>query len=166
MPSTYEPIATTTLTSAQSSVSFSSIVGTYTDLILLTSAADDRNAGDEQINIRFNSDTANNYSVTYMYGTGSSVGAGRSSNISFGGIDRTGYNQKGAGTTHILNYSNTTTYKTVLSTGGTSESGGTIVAYVSCWRSTNAITSITLTPNNGSNFDSGSTFTLYGIKAA
>ncbi len=60
------------------------------------------------------------------------------------------------------NYSNTTTYKTVLSRCS-NPTGGTL-AVAGLWRSTAAITSITLTPTAG-NWLSGSTFTLYGIKA-
>jgi hypothetical protein len=62
-----------------------------------------------------------------------------------------------------MNYSNATTYKTALAR--TSEDG-VAAAYVGLWRSTSAITSITIDKGSSDNFASGSTFTLYGIKAA
>jgi hypothetical protein len=65
----------------------------------------------------------------------------------------------------INNYSNSTTFKTPLIRTNTGPSWGTVFAIVGLWRNTAAITSITFTPDTG-NFDTGSTFTLYGIKAA
>ena len=68
--------------------------------------------------------------------------------------------------THFMNYSNTTTYKTLLSRSGTlggSYTGTTLIAGL--WRSTSAITSI-LVGCTTNTFVAGSTFTLYGIKAA
>jgi hypothetical protein len=64
---------------------------------------------------------------------------------------------------NIINYSNTTTYKTLLGRGNTSASR--IQATVGLWRSTSAINRIDLNIQ-GDNFAVGSTFTLYGIAAA
>lgn len=154
MPATYEPIATTTLGSAQSSVTFSTISGSYTDLVLIVAATTDT------LKVQFNSDTGSNYSRTYIYGDGSSATSGRSTSGTFfyiaGGSPSATLN-------YIQNYSNTTTYKTVLSRGNAVSNG--VDASVSLWRSTSAITSITLTPNSGT-IASGSVLTLYGIKAA
>ena len=61
------------------------------------------------------------------------------------------------------NYSNTTTYKTVLSRGN--NASNLVEAFVGLWRSTSAITAIDIKTQSG-NFSIGSTFTLYGIKAA
>jgi hypothetical protein len=164
MPATYEPIATTTLGSATATVTFNSIPGTYTDLILITSTASDLASGSEHILCRFNSDSGTNYSATYLYGTGSSALSGRNSNSTGAFIGRQEQTELGTGITHIQNYANTTTNKTVLSRGGLA--GQITIAYVSLWRSTSAITRIDLTPNGATNFDAGSTFTLYGVKAA
>jgi hypothetical protein len=65
--------------------------------------------------------------------------------------------------THFMNYSNTTTYKTALVRGNNASSG--VDAIVNNWRNTAAITNIDVIANS-STFTSGSTFTLYGIKAA
>lgn len=165
---TYEPIATNTLSTATKSVTFSSITGTYTDLVLIINGKTTGN--DDFINLRFNSDTGSNYSVTRFYGNGTTTGSGRSSNQSriFVGYDaaiNTTYQWNGI--LNFMNYSNSTTYKTVLfrdnSPSGTGYPG--TAANVGLWRNTNAITAIEVEANTY-NFDTGSTFTLYGIKSA
>ena len=162
--STYTPIATTTLSSAAASVTFSSIPQGYTDLVLITSTASDISSDTNHILCQFNPDSSSNYSSTFLYGTGSSAASGRASNASGCFIGRHNPTEYGTGITHIQNYSNTTTYKSVLSRGGVASS--LLIAYVNTWRNTSAITSMTLTPVSASTFDAGSTFTLYGITAA
>lgn len=167
MAITYEPIATTTLTTSTATVTFSSISGNYTDLILVCNIA--QAAGNNSLRYRFNSDTGSNYSYTDLKGDGSSATSGRESSITSGVAAST------SGSTsfelnvifQILNYSNTTTYKTTLGRGNRASSQTD--ATVGLWRSTAAITTIDLAlgssfPTN--NFASGSTFTLYGIKSA
>jgi hypothetical protein len=68
-----------------------------------------------------------------------------------------------ANTIHILNYSNTTTYKTGLGRSGFAT--GIVLMNTGVWRSTSAVTSVKLL-NTGNDFSSGTTVTLYGIKAA
>lgn len=161
MPATYEPIATTTLGSAQASFSFTSIPGTYTDLVAVVVASTVGN-----LKIEFNSDTGTNYSNTVVYGDGTSALSGRNSNstgLLFGTTASTV--GKGVNLYYFMNYSNTTTYKTALSRGNDLDAG-LVRADVGLWRSTSAITSIKFISNLGSNLATGSTFTLYGIKAA
>jgi len=170
MPTTYEPIATTTLGSAQSSVSFTSISGSYTDLVLIGNGYNATGDGYSP-RLDFNSDTGNNYSFTELGGDGSSASSTRSSNRAnipvawLTGWDTTS-TQPGLFICSIQNYSNTTTYKTVLSRGNqpTGTYPGT-EAIVGLWRSTNAITTIRITADIAT-FATGSTFTLYGIKSA
>jgi transglutaminase/protease-like cytokinesis protein 3 len=168
MASTYEKIATTTLGSAQATVTFSSISGSYTDLVLIGNLGG--SSTNQNCRIQFNSDTGTNYSLTEIIGNGSvassrritnnsyayfSYDAAPSSSIEFNGIFQ------------INNYSNTTTYKTYLSRANaahSSSSPGTS-ATVGLWRSTNAITRLDITMSSG-NLISGSTFTLYGIAKA
>ncbi len=161
MPATYEPIATTTLGSAQASVSFTSISGSFTDLRLVM-AGTDATAIDPVI-ITLNGDTGSNYSYTLLYGDGTNAASTRSSNLTH---IRAGYLGTVQGNTLVdfLNYSNTTTNKTVLGRGNVSNWG--VTAQVALWRSTAAITSMTIANLSAYNFNSGSTFTLYGIKAA
>ena len=164
MAVTYEPIATTTLTSAAADVTFSSISGSYTDLILIVNGKW-TGSGPSSFGLRFNSDSGSNYSITRLYGDGSSANSNRSTSFthtSGGQLDATNFNPN---ITHIMNYSNSTTYKTVLWRGNIPSTQ--VEAAVSLWRSTSAITSITAGYFDVSaNWASGSTFTLYGIKAA
>lgn len=163
MASTYTPIATTTLGSAQASVTFNSFSG-YTDLVLVISAAGTAGA---DIRLQFNSDTGTNYSRTYLSGSGSSAVSGRATSASSAGITAYGTLTATLGgtnnITHIMNYSNSTTYKTALSRSN--DAGAGTDAIVSMWRNTAAITSFLVSASTG-NFSTGSTFTLYGIKAA
>lgn len=159
MPATYEPIATTTLGSAQSSVTFSSIPSTYTDLVLIIST---KTSGGNAMIYQLNTDsTASNYSQTAMGGDGSSAFSFRQSLNTLGAANSSNFNMYKF---NFQNYSNTTTYKTVLASGG--EASADTRAAVSLWRNTSAINQIILAMYSGETFQSGSTFTLYGIKAA
>jgi len=161
--STYTPIATTTLSSSQNTVTFNSFSG-YTDLIIITNV---KSTSTENMAMTFNSDTGNNYSRTVLSGDGSSAVSARQSNVASIYTDYNGYfdgsNFNQAKIIQIMNYANTTTYKTCLIRSNRAQSGTD--AIVGLWRNTNAITSITLSANS-LNFVSGSTFTLYGITAA
>ncbi len=162
MPSTYTPIATTTLGSSATDVTFSSISGSYTDLILVTRAI---GTGDLQINGRVNSDSGSNYSSTYLAGNGTSaVSARQSSAIYFATDYYFSVTTNGnASIMQFMNYSNTTTNKTILVRSNAADKG--TMAVVNLWRSTAAINSITLYASQNA-FNTGSTFTLYGVKSA
>ena len=163
MALTYEPISSTTLGSDTASVTFSSISGSYTDLVLIISA---KNTGGSGYNLygRFNSDTGTNYSTTYLGGNGSSAFSGRDSSQSQMRFGFTNNSNMQPQIIHIQNYSNTTTNKTTLVRGNDSGSG--TYAIVNLWRSTAAINTIYLYQELSANFVSGSTFTLYGVKAS
>ena len=162
MAKTYEPIATTTLGSAVTSFTFSSIPSTYTDLILV---ADMSSGGTNAYpSVRLNGDTASNYSRTYINGNGGSASSSRNTETwwtVFG-------NQLAASRTNfimqIMNYSNTTTYKSALSRKN--DTAGVMGATVHLWRSTAAINSVQIGTQTSDTFSVGTTFTLYGIKAA
>jgi hypothetical protein len=160
MPSTYTPIATTTVGSAVASVTFSSIASTYTDLIIVVAGT--VNTGITTLELQFNSDTGSNYSNTSMRGTGSSASSSRQSSQvsqSSGFIDTTVSNS----IIQIMNYSNATTYKTTIARGNSSAYG--TGAFVNLWRSTAAINAVKVEAG-GYNFQTGSTLTLYGVKSA
>lgn len=157
MPSTYEKVMTTTLGSASSSVSFTSISSAYTDLFVIVSCSGTTTGGDWVMSV--NNDSGTNYSRTYLYGTGSAAGSGRSTSataFALGGGRTDGYCK-----INIMNYSNTTTYKTVLWNIGSA--GTDIAPMVGLWRNTAAINRIDFI---NATYPTGSTFTLYGIKAA
>ena len=76
----YKPIATQTVSgSSTSSVTFSSISGSYTDLILIINGATSDSATNN-FRVRFNSDSATNYSATRLLGDGSSTSTATGSN--------------------------------------------------------------------------------------
>ena len=172
MAITYEPIATNTLSSAAASVTFSSISGSYTDLVLVVNGSID-STQTPSLAIRLNGDTGNSYSSTIMEGNGTSALSQRYSGnktlMQFNYYTAFYSTNIANAILHIQNYSNTTTYKTVLCrfniTGGNAP--GT-AASVGLYRgNTSAITSISISPDFGAiNFASGSAFTLYGIKSA
>lgn len=158
MPSTYTPIATTTLGSAASSVTFSSISSTYTDLILIFNG---KGGTSGNITFQFNSDTSTNYSASIIYGDGSASGAVSVTNQTTMNIGSVGTDWT-TNTFSIMNYSNSTTYKTVVGRYSRSDEVG---AKIGLWRSTSAITSIVVSKSSGT-YDVGSSFTLYGVKSA
>lgn len=169
--STYIPIANFTVSTAQASYTFSSISGAYTDLVLIMAGKTAVAGASDTYLMQFNSDTSpsgTNYSRTRLLGTGSAASsAGRTSapNIDFEGLaGSTGSTTFFTAIANLENYSNTTTYKTCLIRG--SDASNYVEATVGLWRSTAAISSIVLSTGSTANFSVGSTFTLYGIKAA
>lgn len=162
---TYEAIATNTVTSTVSSVTFSSIPSTYTDLVIVGNVLGN---GSVSIDFQFNGDTATNYSYTVLDGDGATASSNRqtnTTNIQFAGWSRNLNSTTNPSTmiANIMNYSNTTTNKTaVIRSMALGTAGDCVDAFVGTWRSTAAITSITI---RGS-VVSGTTYSLYGIKAA
>jgi hypothetical protein len=166
MPSTYSQIATVTANGSTATYTFSSIPSIYTNLVLICGSLN--GTANFSPAIRFNGDTATNYSGTYLEGNGSSASSARNSsqNAFYNGAV-IGYSSSvGTSIFQVNNYNNTTTFKTVLGRNNYNGTGlpGTS-ASVGLWRSTSAITSMTIFIGSG-NFTSGSTFTLYGIKGA
>ena len=165
MATTYEPIATTTLSSAAATVEFTSISGSYTDLVLVIDTA--MSSSGATVYIRVNSDSGSNYSTTTLYGNGTSALSARLSNSTNGMMVGTydGFSTERLNAIcHFMNYANTTTYKSMVNRFN--QSNKSTDANVSLWRSTSAITTILVRNNSSQTFASGSTFTLYGIKAA
>jgi len=167
MAATYEPIATTTLGSAASSITFSSIASTWTDLRLVFTGSM-ANAGGSRLNIRFNSDTGTNYSYTRLSGNGTSAASARNSNQDgiIMGVSDIPQDAIYMNEIDIFSYAGST-YKTCLIKQASDNNGsGWVFSQVGLWRSTSAITSITLVDYQGTNINAGATATLWGIKAA
>jgi len=162
---TYVALQTQTLTSAASTVTFNSIPQTYTDLRFVCSF----NSSSYAVGgLQFNG-VASGYSTTYMYSGVTSQRLTGQSKIPF---------QQGTGPitqsntfqlviTDIMNYSNTNTYKTVLwKTGNPTTTDYPGYEWgVGLSPSTSAITSITFDSGGTNIFQTGSTFSLYGIAA-
>ena len=163
---TYEPIATTTISgNSTASFTFSSIPATYTDLVLIANWTQYTGTLRE-LAIQLNGDTGTNYSITEVYGNGTSALSYRRSNYAYLdiAIQTPSVTSLNTNVVNFMNYANTTTYKTVLSRH--SAAGAEAEALVGLWRSTAAINSIKLVFEGAVNFGDGSTFTLYGILAA
>lgn len=170
MAATYEPIASTTLGSAAASYTFSSIPSTYTDLILVSRAKVVATGVHRALLLRFNGDTGNNYSVTRIYGNGSSAASDRMTNqtdLDIGFLPNEA-SQFGTSIASIMSYASSSVYKSVLcaweSQGGLSGSQY-VTREVGLWRSTSAITSLSV-QFYADNIAAGSTFSLYGLAAA
>jgi hypothetical protein len=168
MPATYEPIATYTLSSSAPTISFTSIPQTYTDLKMIISGVGDAN---ENIFYRFNGSSSTIYSRTDLVGSGTSALSARASGASFGRLTNYGYPDTNVGhhvtIWDIFNYSNTTTFTTSLARSNRANNG--VEMLVNLFANTSAITSISIASNQytgSSNWLSGTTATLYGIKAA
>jgi hypothetical protein len=172
MPNTYTELARQTLGTNVDDVTFSSISGSYTDLVLVIVAAEaTANTNGLRIRVGNNTiDTGNNYSNTYLTGTGTSATSNReSNNSSIGAAWQTAPSGNvGENVTifHLMNYSNTTTFKTVL--GRSNQAAQAAEATVGLWRSTVAINTILVrtSAGSGNQLKAGSTFSLYGIANA
>jgi hypothetical protein len=175
--SAYFPIATTTLATTTSSITFSSIPQTYTHLqIRGVAQGNSPSVNSETFRIQLNGDTAANYSTHGPYG---------SSYSGSGGVGTTGVINAASATAisafdfprdnssyfapivyDILNYTNTSIYKTVRSIAGTdmNQTGYSWLGiYSGLWLNTAAVTSVRVFPNADS-WKANTKFTLYGIK--
>lgn len=166
----YESIATVTVPAGGSSstITFSSIPSTYSHLEIRAIAQ--INTGTEAVIMQFNSDSGNNYALHYLSGNGSGSGAGSSTTRNslglFWAMGAPSISNTFAGNiTTILDYANTSKYKTIKALDGFDGNGsGAIELASGLWQSTSAITSIVLTPNSGKTFSQYSQFALYGVK--
>jgi hypothetical protein len=154
---TYAPLATVTLGSAASSVTFSSIPGTYRDLILIM---DGTSSVGINGSVYFNSDTtAANYPYTRMNGNGSTASSNSGNNIWFDF-----QTSRSMVRIQIMDYSATDKHTTSLSRWDNPSSvvGATAIR----WANTAAVTSLQVKDtNNSATFASGTTFSLYGVIA-
>ena len=170
----YESIATVTVGSGgSSSVEFTSIPSTYAHLQIrgiVRSTTSGSSIGDN-VDLRFNNDSGNNYARHLLQGDGSS--AATSTNTS-GSLTRISVAPRSGVTAStftgivcdILDYANTNKYKTLRTLSGVDANGSGIVFFISgLWMSTSAVSSIKLLPE-ANNFAQYSHFALYGIKSA
>lgn len=166
----YESIQTYNLTTATASVTFSSIPATYSHLQIRALGRTDRAVSMSGLGMRFNGDTATNYSDHNVTGDGATATAGADVSASYiflaryPGASATA-SMFGVGVIDILDYANTNKYKTTRNLSGTDLNGsGQVHLQSGNWRSTSAITSIQLYPDISGNLVQYSSFALYGIK--
>lgn len=171
MAVTYELIQKATLISPQSLITFSSISNNYTDLVLIGQAKS-AGSGRDSIGISVNGIGSGIYSRTYLEGSGSAATSGRQTAqiriVSDYIMGTTGTADFGVYIWDFMDYTNTTTKKTVLFRGSNTQvSGGwNASSMVYLIDTTSAITSLTIGTMNGPNLDTGTSFSLYGIKGA
>lgn len=173
MANTFIRIATVTVGSTpQSSIVFSNIPQTYTDLKLVLSTRSSASANawsDYYISLNGTS-TITNWTSRVLYGTGSSSASSTysSSLFTIGEGNAGSSSVFGIADIYIPNY--TSTNNQVLSSESGSENNATssLVQFgAALWSNNNsAITSITLTDYNSGNFVQYSSATLYGIKSS
>ena len=163
----YDSIATTTLATATSSITFSSIPATYTHLQIRGFAR--HNTTSDNTVIQLNGDTGSNYSLHYLVGTGGgsfTAGAEASAARTYIDILTTSATSFSGSVTDILDYANTSKYKTMKTLAGIELNGsGSIWFATGLWMNTAAVTSIVVKPGTG-NFSANTQFALYGIKGA
>lgn len=162
MPTTFEPIATTTASGSSAVITFNSIPNTYTDLRIILTGTSSTNTG---IYVQYNADTGSNYSTTQLYGDGTSAASTRQTSVTSMDIGSIWTTLPAFHQIDIFSYAGSTN-KTMLHTQSGDQNGsGTIRKKVGLWRSTSAITRVDLTVYSGT-FTSSTTATLFGIKAA
>lgn len=161
---TYEPIATTTVSGTSTAINFTSIPSTYTDLRLIYAPLSNANI---HTYLQFNSDAGTNYSYTLLYGDGTaatSLLTTSQDKIQLSWVDNIQTDKVSLFVIDIFSYAGSTN-KTLLNSWASDKNGsGIVLRQVSLWRSTAAISSINIT--SGSSLKTGTTATLYGIKAA
>lgn len=166
MPATYEPIATTTLGSATSPITFSSIPATYTDLRVVlvcttTSATQD-------VYMRFNADAGSNYSSTNLSGNGSTATSTRETSTTRIIVNKEAYTNTTIPemyTIDIFSYAGSTNKTCLMTSSGDNNGSGAVDRNVGLWRSSSAINAIEFRLSAGS-YNTGTTATLYGILKA
>jgi hypothetical protein len=169
MPLQLYKIASSELTATASTVTFSSIPQGYTDLKIVMSMRGDAASTYNDTYIQFNNDSAANYSMRRIYGTGSGAASDSlSGGTTFGRVGSSVGSTATASTfsnveVHIPNY--TSSRAKSFSSDGVTENNGVgafATLYASLWSGTAAITSITIL-GLSTTFVAGTTFTLYGI---
>jgi hypothetical protein len=168
---TFETINTYLLTSSQSTIVFSSIPSTYSDLVILLAPI---SSGQNYIGVQFNTDTSGggtNYSRLAYSSTGSTPYADiRSSRFAIEIDTQESTGSGGPNSTNeinIFNYTSTSAYKTIFcrnSAGGRNNGENAVGLGIGTWRSYDVINSVTLNLNAGT-YSSGTRATLYGIRS-
>jgi hypothetical protein len=170
MPNTFELIASSTVgVLGATSIDFSSIPSTYTDLCFKISARITRvGQVTDILNISFNG-TSTNESSRRLEGNGSSVSSASNSLLLAYQASTTDATAStfGNGELYIPNYAGSA-FKSASNDGVSENNGSTAFAglVANLWSNTAAINQVTFTPDGGTNFVQYSTIYLYGVKNA
>jgi hypothetical protein len=170
---TYTLINSNVLASTTASVTFSAIPATYTDLVLRCSMRLDEASTTATVKVWFNSDTANNYSLTFLRGSGSAAASNRTSSSPYFSTGQANGNSATANifTSAELYIPSYAASQNKPFSSISAHENNTSTAYIESraglWSNTAAMTSISLQPIDvGISFLSGSSFYLYGISNA
>lgn len=172
-PSSFYSIATITATSGQTSLTFSSIPSTYKSLQLRWLAqTSNASYGTYQVRYQLNGDTGANYAWHSLTGINGSTYANSASSTTVlyqnvGQLPSTYAPGKGVAVVDLIDYANTSKYKTLKMISGVTTNGSNandnIILYSGLWQSTAAVNSITILNSDANGFIGGSTFSLYGV---
>lgn len=165
MAATYEPIATSTI-SGQTNFAFTNIPQTYTDLRLVWVGTSSPSG--EALILTLNTDTATNYSFTYLRGNGSAASSSRGSNEARLFLSAsTGLSSTipALATMDIFSYTSSNNKTCLISYNGDFNGSGNVENKVYLWRNSSPLTSIRFSDRGAGQTFTG-TITLYGIKAA
>ena len=166
--SSYESIATANGTGSSGTITFNTIPSGYKHLQIrsIQRVA----SGNAYMKIQFNSDTGANYTYHQVFGLGSGSGAADAGTAQTGAAALTvaagslSANIYGVAVIDILDYGNTSKYKTIRALDGMDANGsGQVILNSGLWLNTAAITSISIQAS-ASSFTTASQFALYGIK--
>lgn len=165
------PIGSHTFSGSTSDIEFTNIPQTYQDLFFTVYGRATFAANDVLIQSYVNNDFSTIYSTTRLEGDGTNAYSNRqtgNSGLQYGYIPSANSTTGAFGsiTGHILNYANSTTFKTALARHANDRNGGgTTGLYVGLYRSTAPITRLGIATYGVGNFVAGSQITLYGIRA-
>jgi hypothetical protein len=153
-----------------SNASFANIPQIYKDLYIVTTTKDAATTGDHVLKIIINGDSGSNYNVTRLFVNGTSATSDIQNNTTWGGWTAVTNNSTAnsnifsVNKTHILNYSNTSTFKTLIDESAADTNGSGFVYHCgTIWKSTAAINNLVIATTNGG-MAAGSTVHLYGIR--
>jgi hypothetical protein len=162
MPVSITALANLTLATTPTTVTFSSIVGTYRDLFLVVKGTGSTSTS---CTIQVNGDTAlASYGVVWMRGSGSAASTGAwntgGASAHWQGFIGSAQSQMAM---HFLDYSATDKHKMYINHEADATVLGTRMDF-GRWANTAAITQISLKTDSGT-WSVGTTFALYGVSA-
>jgi hypothetical protein len=175
----FDSIQTYTLSSAQTTITFSSIPSTYKHLQIRGFWRGNRATFPVSgTNMRFNGDSATNYVYHELVGFGGGDTTSGVQNGGIGGQTSISVGQPGTSVTgfvtsvmDILDYASVSKCKTIRNltgvdiNGTVATYGGSVGLYNGAWlNSSTAISSISFTTSDGSDWQPYSSFALYGVK--
>jgi len=161
----YIPLATVTLGGSDASIVFSNIPAIFKDLVITLNGTPADTAYPVHA-LRFNGDTANNYSYVGMTGNGSSAGSGNNGSLGYASLGQAygigpATSSNFATIANIMDYAATDKHKTMLARNNVSGTG--VEAQAVRWASTAAINSVTVITSSGAGFATGTVISLFGV---